>query len=58
MRHLLTLLDLGTAELIAVLTESARLKADFLAGKRPPLLAARFRSPVRRTECSYRTPRR
>jgi ornithine carbamoyltransferase len=58
MRHLLTLLDLGTAELKAILSESARLKADFLAGQRPPLLAGRilgmvFEKPSLRTRASF-----
>jgi ornithine carbamoyltransferase len=58
MRHLLTLLDLSTAELNAILTESVRLKAAFRAGQRPPLLAGRilglvFEKPSLRTRASF-----
>jgi ornithine carbamoyltransferase len=58
MRHFLSLHDVGTAELEALLAEAARLKADLKRGQRPPLLAGRvlgmiFEKPSLRTRASF-----
>jgi ornithine carbamoyltransferase len=60
MRHLLTLFDLETVEIEAVLREAARLKADCLAGNREPLFprfvqALLFEKPSLRTRVSFET---
>src|SRR5215469_3076445 len=58
MRHFLSLIDLKAEELTHLLDEAARLKADVLRGKRPPLLAGRvlglvFEKPSLRTRASF-----
>jgi ornithine carbamoyltransferase len=58
MRHFLSLIDLTTEELIYLLDEAARLKADSVRGVRPPLLAGRvlgmiFEKPSLRTRASF-----
>src|SRR5262249_43747780 len=58
MRHLLTLLDLTSDEILALLQEAARLKAASQRGERPPLLNGRvlglvFEKPSLRTRVSF-----
>jgi ornithine carbamoyltransferase len=60
MRHFLSLLDLTAEEINHLLTEAARLKADFQHGHRPPLLAGHvlgllFEKPSLRTRVSFET---
>ncbi|HZY87947.1 MAG TPA: ornithine carbamoyltransferase, partial [Gemmataceae bacterium] len=58
MRHFLELSDLSADELEYLLAEAARLKAEHLSGRRPPLFAGRvlglvFEKPSLRTRASF-----
>ncbi len=58
MRHFLSLFELSTEELCALLSEAACLKAGLSEGKRPPLLAGHvlalvFEKPSLRTRASF-----
>lgn len=58
MRHFLSLIDLSANDLLHLLDEAARLKADAVRGIRPPLLAGRvlgmiFEKPSLRTRASF-----
>ena len=58
MRHFLSLFDLSREELIRLLEETARLKADWQRGERKPVLLGRvlglvFEKPSLRTRGSF-----
>jgi ornithine carbamoyltransferase len=58
MRHFLSLLDVTAAELQALLSDAARMKAELKKGHRPPLLAGRvlgmvFEKQSLRTKASF-----
>jgi ornithine carbamoyltransferase len=60
MRHLLSLLDLSADEILHLLDEAARLKAELKKGKRRPVLAGKvigliFEKPSLRTRVSFET---